>query len=130
MKRKSSRYRALPFPARFVRSSTDHQPDLARLASANGQGGLRSRRIFVIKQVRRPFGCRSGQALESTTGTHKKIRRILIFDDHPDSLRLVFEGDANPDGDLSVPEPVSSWELILVSILTMGALIGMFWPLF
>ena len=84
----------------------------------------------MIKQVRRPFGCRSGQALESTTGTHKKIRRILIFDDHPDSLRLVFEGGANPHGDLSVPQPVSSWELILVSILTMSALIGMFWPLF
>jgi hypothetical protein len=75
----------------------------------------------VIKQLRR---------LESTTGTHKKIRRILIFDSHPDSLRLVFGRRANPHIHLSAPERVISWELILVSILTMVALIGMFWPLF
>jgi hypothetical protein len=75
----------------------------------------------VIKQVRR---------LKSTTGTHKKIRRILIFDNHPDSLRLVFGCRANPHIHLSAPESVISWELILVSILTMVALIGMFWPLF
>src|SRR5260370_24188334 len=121
MKRKSSRYRALPFPARFVRSSSDHQPDPAHLASASGQGGLRSRRIFVIKQVRR---------LESTTGTHKKIRRILIFANHPASLRLFFGLQASPNLDLSRPPRVSPWELILVSILIMGALMGMFWPLF
>jgi hypothetical protein len=83
--------------------------------------GVRTRKIFVIKQVRR---------LELTTGAHKKIRRILIFDNHPDSLRMVFEGGANPPGDLSVPQHVSSWEPILVSILTIGALIGMVWPLF
>ena len=75
----------------------------------------------MIKQVRR---------LESTTGTQKKIRRILIFDNHPDSLRLVFGRRANPHIHLSAPERVISWELILVSILIMGALIGMFWPLF
>jgi hypothetical protein len=28
------------------------------------------------------------------------------------------------------PQPASSWELIIVSILTMIALIGMLWPLF
>ena len=58
------------------------------------------------------------------------MRRILIFDDHPDSLRLVFGGGANPHIDLSAPQRVSSWELVLVSILIMVALIGMFWPLF
>jgi hypothetical protein len=111
----------LPFPAHFVRSSSDHQPDPARLASPNRQGSLGSSRIFVIKQVRR---------LKSTTGTHKKIRRILIFDNHPDSLDLVFGRQASPHLDLSRPPCVSPWELILVSILTMVALIGMFWPLF
>jgi len=60
----------------------------------------------------------------------KTIRSILIFDNHPDSLRLVFERRANPHSDLSAPERVISWELILASILTMAALIGMFWPLF
>ncbi len=121
MKRESSRYPRTAFPASFVRPITDHQPDLARPSFARAQSGLRPRRIFVFGQVRR---------LESTTGTHKNIRRILIFDDHPDSLRLVLEGGANPHGDLSLPHRVSSWELILVSILTIGALLGMFWPLF
>ena len=120
MKRKDSRYRALP-SARFVRPITDLQPDLARLSSANGRPGARTRKIFVIKQSRR---------LRSTNGADKKIRRILIFDNHPDTLRLVFGGGANPHGDLSVAQPASPWELILISILTMGALIGMLWPLF
>ena len=75
----------------------------------------------MIKQVRR---------LKSTIGTRTKIRRILIFDNHPDSLDLVFGRQASPHLDLSRPPRVSPWELILVSILTMVALIGMFWPLF
>jgi hypothetical protein len=75
----------------------------------------------VISEVRR---------LKSTTGAHKKIRCILIFDNHPDSLRLVFERGAHPSGDVLLPQRMSSWELILVSMVTMGALLGMFWPLF
>ena len=58
----------------------------------------------------------------------KKTRRILIFDDHPDSLRLVFGRRPNPHVYLSAPR-VISWELILASIVTIGALIGMFWPI-
>jgi hypothetical protein len=61
---------------------------------------------------------------------YKTIRRVLIFDNHPDSLRLVFGRQASPHLDPSRPPRVSPWELILVSILIMGALIGMFWPLF
>ena len=121
MKRKGSQGRGFPFPQRFVRPNTNRQPDPALPLSANGQRSLRTRKIFVIKQVRR---------LESATSAHKKIRRILIFDDHPDSLRLVFESGANPHPDLSLPQRVSRWKFILVSILTMVVLIGMFWPLF
>lgn len=55
------------------------------------------------------------------------MRNILIFDDHPDSLRLVFGRRANQHVHLSAPQRVISWELILASIVTMGALIGMFW---
>lgn len=130
MKRKNFRNRVMVFPAPFVRPIADRREDLARLSFRNGQSGPHTRKIFVIKQVRCPFSCRSGQALPGTNAAGKTIRRILIFDDHPESLRLVFGGGANPHGDLSVPQRVSSWELILVSILTMGALIGTFWPLF
>jgi hypothetical protein len=120
MKRENSRHRAMPFPARFLRPIAEHQPNLAEASSVSGQLGLRPRRIFIIEQTRRS---------PSRNAAAKKIRHILIFDNHPDSLRLAFGGDANPHGDLSVLQRVSSWELVLVSILTMGALIGMFWPL-
>ena len=119
----------MPFPARLVRPIDDRYPNLFRFPSASGQPGVRVSKIFVIKQTWRLLDSRSGQALPATNGTRKQIRRILIFDDHPDSLRLVFGRRANPQIDLSVPQRVSSWELVVVSILTMGALIGMFWPL-
>jgi hypothetical protein len=110
----------MTFRAPFVRPVSDLQPDLALRASENREPGLRPRKIFVIKQAsRRP----------ATNTAGKQIRRILIFDDHPDSLRLVFGRRANSQIDLSTPSRASSWELILVSMLTMGALIGMFWPL-
>jgi hypothetical protein len=122
MKRKSSRYQAIPFSARLVGPVEDGHPDLFRLPSVSGQSVARARKIFVIKQTRRL------PATNAAAG--KKMQRILIFDNHPDSLRLVCRAGAKSHGDLSVLQPVSSWELILVSILTMGALIGMFWPLF
>jgi hypothetical protein len=54
--------------------------------------------------------------------------RVLIFDDHPDSLRLVFGRGANSPVEL---RPRASWlEFVLVTMLTMGAVMGMLWPLF
>ena len=110
----------MPLLASFVRPTTDHQPDLAIPSFARAQRGPRSRRIFIFGQVKR---------LESTTGTHKEIRRILIFDDHPDSLRLVFGRRPNSDGDLAMPQRTRFWKLVLVLMLTMVGLIAMVWPL-
>ena len=118
MKRKDFRRRPISFPERFVRPTTG--PSLYRLSAANEKSRPRARKIFIIKQARR---------LASTNGIQKKLRRILIFDDHPDSLRLVFERGASRHDDLTVPPRATSWDLILVSILAMVALIGMFWPL-
>jgi hypothetical protein len=97
MKRKSSRYRAMPFSARLVRPIENRHSNLFDLPSASGQPGVRAQKIFVIKQSRR---------LRSTNGADKTIRSILIFDNHPDSLRLVFGRRANPYIDLSAPERV------------------------
>jgi hypothetical protein len=118
MKRKDFRRRPISFPEPFVRPATG--AGVFPLSAANEKSRPRARKIFIIKQARR---------LASINGTQKKLRRILIFDDHPDSLRLVFERGANPHVDPSAPERVSSLELILVSILTMVAFLGMFWPL-
>ncbi|MEY2440278.1 MAG: hypothetical protein QOI34_1663 [Verrucomicrobiota bacterium] len=121
MKRRNSRNRSTAFPAPFVRPIDYHQPNSVPPPFATGQGRVRKRRIFVIKQVRR---------LPATNAVGGKIRRILIFDNHPDSLRLVYGGGTNLDRDLSSPERASLWELILAATLTFGALMGIFWPLF
>jgi hypothetical protein len=110
----------MALPTSFVRRITEGQLNLTQTSSGDRQR-VRKRKIFIIKKTSR---------LPSTNAAGKKIRRILIFDNHPDSLRLVFGERANPYVDLSVPQRVSSWELVVVSILTMSALFGMFWPLF
>jgi len=110
----------MALPTLFVRRITEGQLNLAQTSSGDRQRS-RTRKIFIIKKTSR---------LPSTNAAGKKIRRILIFDNHPDSLRLIFGERANPYVDLSVPQRVSSWQLIVVSILTMSALFGMVWPLF
>ena len=110
----------MALPTLFVRRITEGQLNLAQTSSGDRQRS-RTRKIFIIKKTSR---------LPSTNAAGKKIRRILIFDNHPDSLRLLLGERTNPYVDLSVPQRVSSWELIVVSILTMSALFGMVWPLF
>ena len=110
----------MALPTLFVRRITEGQLNLAQTSSGDRQRS-RTRKIFIIKKTSR---------VPSTNAAGKKIRRILIFDNHPDSLRLLFGERTNPYVDLSVPQRVSSWELIVVSILTMSALFGMVWPLF
>jgi hypothetical protein len=117
MKRKDFRRRPISSP--FIRPITG--PRMVPLSDASEKPRRRTRKIFVIKQARR---------LASANGTEKKLRRILIFDDHPDTLRLVFGRDTSLDDDLSVSPHATSWEFILVSILALVAFVGMFWPLF
>jgi len=117
MKRKDFRHRPISSP--FVRPVTG--PRLFRLSDPSEKPRRRTRKIFVIKQARR---------LASANGAETKLRRILIFDDHPDTLRLVFGRDTSLDHDLSVSPRATSWDLILVSILALVAVVGMFWPFF
>jgi hypothetical protein len=119
MKRKDFRRQPVSFPEPFVRHVTGGKVLGASSVRQKPRG--RAKGIFVMKQRSR---------LTSAGGAGKEIRRILIFDNHPESLRLVLCGRANPHVGLSAPARVSRWELILVSILTMAALAGMFWPLF
>ena len=57
------------------------------------------------------------------------MQHIIIFDDHPDSLRLVLGEPAKPHVNRAVPRRVASW-VVLFSILVLGLLTAMFWPLF
>jgi hypothetical protein len=105
MKRKGPRNRRMPFPADPV-MPIDQQY---------------SRKIFVIRQA----------SLPATNAGDNKIRRILIFDDHPDSLRL-FLGDhsANPNAGAAVPQRGNWQDPVLAWMLMTGALIVMISPLF
>src|SRR5437667_7376045 len=107
-------YGRMALPRSFVRPSAEDQLSLARTFSLPGTRRGRTRKIFVIKKTSR---------LRSTNGADKKIRRILIFDNHPESLRLVFARRPDPHVDVPVPKRVSSWELIIVCLLTVVGLI-------
>jgi len=122
MKRKNSGYRAMAFPERLVRAAEDHSSNLFRFPSASKKRGVRAKKIFVFRQI--------SSLPSSNAARSKQIQRIVIFDDHPASLHLVFGLRANPQVDLSAWQRVSSWVIILACVLIMGALIGMFWPIF
>jgi hypothetical protein len=123
MKRKSSRYRAMPFSARLVKPIENHDPNLFRLPSASRQPGIHARKIFVVKQTRCLAPTHAAAA--------KRVQRILIFDNHPDSLRLV-SGYRRADSHFHVSDPprTTSWGVALLWILVVGLMMAMFWPLY
>lgn len=121
MKRENSHYRRMPFPAQFVRAVDYYYPTLSGPPPAREQPSVLPRRIFVFRQKRR---------LDSTTGASKTIQRILIFDDHPASLRLVFGRRARRQINPPAPQSARWWNPILGWMLLMVALVVMFLPLF
>lgn len=119
MKRNNFPQRPTTFPTQFVREQNEHS-DRNAVPSVRERPCLR-RRIFVIKKTSR---------LPATTGPVKTIRRILIFDDHPDSLRLILGRPANRRAYRPTWDRASSRNLILPGMAILIALIAMFWPLF
>ena len=71
---------------------------------------LEQKRIFVV-------------ASRPVSEGAKTIRHIVIFDNHPASLRLLFSRDLMPRGRSDVFYTVLAIALVLVTGL------GMFWPL-
>jgi hypothetical protein len=119
MKMKNSRDRALSFPTRLFGTTDDHHPNSFGQPSASGPRGGHPKMIFIIRQTR---------ALPATNASRKKMRRVLIFDNHPATLRLLFGRRTDPHVDLSAPQRASARELILILMLMVGLLIAMFWP--
>lgn len=87
-----------------------------RLVRPNAAVG--TKKIFIIKQVQ-----------VQANDPRKKIRRILIFDNHPDSLRLVFDRRVDSHFDLSHSERMTSSGVALLWILVVILMIGIVWPL-
>jgi hypothetical protein len=80
------------------------------------------RKIFVVK--------RTSHLPATNAAAGKTLRRILIFDNHPDSLRLVFGRCAASHASLSDPQGTTSWGVAFLWILVVGLMMAMFWPLF
>jgi hypothetical protein len=121
MKRKNFRNRVMAFPAPFARAIAGRQPNLARRSPANGQRP-QMRKIFVIKKV---------SWLLATNAGGRKIQRVLIFDNHPDSLRLL-SGYRGADSHFHISDRprTTSWGVALLWILVVGVMMAMFWPLY
>jgi hypothetical protein len=121
MKRRSSHYRARAFNAPFLNPSGEgHSSNSFGFLSRGAQPGPRAKRIFIIRQAI--------QLPPTNSAEGKKAQHILIFDDHPESLRLVFGSTARKVNH-SQPPRASASQLILLSILAIGLLIAILWPL-
>jgi hypothetical protein len=71
---------------------------------------LEQKRIFVV-------------AARPVTGSEKTIRHIVIFDNHPASLRLLFGSD------LILRRRNEVLYAVLATALVLAAGLGMLWPL-
>jgi hypothetical protein len=78
-----------------------------RLPNATTRG---QRRCFVVRS-------------RLVTASGKTIRHIVIFDNHPDSLRLLLNSDLIPR------RRNEFFDAVLTIVLVLAAGLGMFWPL-
>src|SRR4051812_10802747 len=96
--------------------SRDDDPVLRGLLSANAQSSVAARRIFVVRQANR---------LSVNNAQGKTIRRILVFDDHPDSLRLILGDSADvsvgdaPEENTRRWAPLLGWALVICLMILM-----------
>jgi hypothetical protein len=121
MKKRSSHHRARTFNGPVLRlPAEDRSANPFRFLSRGRRLGTGTKRFFIIKQA--------VQLPPTSSAGSRTVQHVLIFDDHPESLRLVF-GSTTPELDLSRPPRASSSQLILLSILAIGLLIAILWPL-
>jgi len=92
---------------------------MAELGSVRDSTSSGKKRIFAI--ISRPIAAEL---------KGKAIRRIVIFDNHPDSLRLVLESGVDSGND----DAAALWErrasMIYGSILIAIVLAALLWPLY
>jgi len=79
---------------------------------------METKRFFIIKQAM--------QLPSTNSAGTRTVQYVLIFDDHPESLRLVF-GSATREIDLSQTPSISSRHLVLLSILLMSLVTAILW---
>ena len=85
--------------------------------------------MMMIRTDRLPSATTRGQKrcfavrLRLVTVSGKTIRHIVIFDNHPDSLRLLLNSDLIPR------RQNEFFYAVFIIVLVLGAGLGMFWPL-
>ena len=123
MERDNSQGRGMPLSRQFVRLHSDnHNLRLPRGLPLGRRPSVDARKIFVVDQT--------SHLPATNAAPGKMVRRILIFDNHPDSLRLVFGDHAASHVPLSDPQRTTSWGVALLWILVVGLMMAMFWPHF
>jgi hypothetical protein len=118
MNRNNFRQRPTTPSASFVREP-DEKGELNSVPFP-GERAHVSRKLFIVKRTSR---------LTETNGPVRTVRHILVFDDHPDSLRLILGPSASPQ-----PFPGSGgrdilWDFILPGITILAGVIAMLWLL-
>jgi len=122
MKKRSSYHRARTLNAPVLTLPVeDRSANPFRFLSRGRRLGTGTKRFFIIKQA--------VQLPPTSSAGSRTVQHVLIFDDHPESLRLVF-GGAAAQVDLSRPPGASLWYLVLLSIVIISSLIAILWPLF
>ena len=112
MKKRSSHHRARTFNAPVLRlPAEDRSANPFRFLSLGRRLGTGTKRFFIIKQA--------VQLPPTSSAGSRTVQHVLIFDDHPESLRLVF-GGAAAQVDLSRLPGASSRHLVLLSIRDHG----------
>jgi hypothetical protein len=122
MKKRSSRHQDRTFNTPLLRlPAKNRSASSFRLLSLGRQPGIGTKRFFIIKQA--------VQLAATNFAESRTVQHVLIFDDHPESLRLVF-GGAAAQVDLSRTTGGRSRHLVLLSILIMGLLCAILWLFF
>lgn len=106
---------AISRSARWRYSPWVQVPDLACLDDSRRSG---RKRIFAAVS----------RAIPTDVGG-KTIRHALIFDNHPDSLRLIFETGVDLDSDAAAWRRETRTSVVCGSILIAMVLAAMLWPL-
>jgi hypothetical protein len=103
---------------RFVIEHSPQWVQMPDLRSVRDAAGSSQKRIFAIVSRSIPSDVKG-----------KTIRRILLFDNHPDSLRLVLKPVANLDSDAAAWRRERRTSVICGSILIAMVVAAMLWPL-
>jgi hypothetical protein len=101
--------------------SRDNDSFVPSVVPPSGESSAEARRLFVFKGQER---------LAANNGPDKTVQRILIFDNHPETLRLLFMSGAGAWADPEGQESARWWEPVLGWMLAGGVLFLLLLALF